>query len=88
MSNFIVDNADALDETAEKKEAIESGTYTGTQFMYNILSLKVQFLLKKNYKLIPLTTYITIFTTHLCVVCSGYIPIKLIFKYSLSCIFH
>ena len=58
MSYSILEDSALFDEGAEKQEAIESGTYTGTHFMYNILSLKVQLLLKENFESIPLITCI------------------------------
>ena len=88
MSNSIVEYSAAFDNAAERKEAIESGTHTGTRFMYNTLSLKVQFLLKKNLESIPLITMIMNFTTRFCFVWSGYTRIEIMYKYSLSCIFH
>ena len=53
ISNSIVENSAALDEKAEKQEAIESGTYKGRQSMHNIVSLKVQFLLKGTFESTP-----------------------------------
>ena len=57
MSNSIVEYSAAFDNAAERKEAIESGTHTGTRFMYNILFVKVQALLKETFESIPLITY-------------------------------